>query len=494
MTLHRTTQHAWWLSIAMIFLVAVPRVAFAHAHLVRSAPAADAHLQTSPTLIQLWFSEAAEASMTKITVSGSNGAHALIGPVGGDASNPLLLTAAITSPLPAGEYTVSWRTIAKDDGHPAHGTFKFVVEGTAAPATGPSGLVTPSSAAPTGGSAGPEQPAAGLRGASATNSAAGAVQGMDVEAPAYIIARWLNFAAIIVVIGVVAFYALIIPRVIAQDGADRVASFAERATRGAASLGLAAGVTAVIAAFFRLFAERAVIGMGISMATVLQSSWGRTWLLQLGIAAVLCVALALARFSERTSYRNMAWLAAAVAALALGASPALSGHAIAAPEHRNISVALDALHVLAAGGWIGGLFVLAAVGVPAALAGGENVGKTESITLIARLANAFSPAALVFAAIVVVSGGVAAWLRVGSLARLFDSTYGTVLLIKLGFVVLVLAGGAFNWLRMRAVLSRREPDHSVLGAFRRSAWAELAAAMLVVAATAVLVAVQPPVY
>jgi copper transport protein len=208
---------------------------------------------------------------------------------------------------------------------------------------------------------------------------------------------------------------------------------------------------------------------------------------------VLCVALALARFSERTNYRNMAWLAAAVAALALGASPALSGHAIAAPEHRNISVALDALHVLAAGGWIGGLFVLAVVGVPAALAGSDRADKTESIVLIARLANAFSPTALVFAAIVVVSGGIAAWLRVGSLARLFDSTYGTVLLIKLGLVVLVLAGGAFNWLRMRGALSRREPDHSVVSAFRRSAWAELVAAMLVIAATAVLVAVQPPV-
>jgi putative copper export protein len=60
-------------------------------------------------------------------------------------------------------------------------------------------------------------------------------------------------------------------------------------------------------------------------------------------------------------------------------------------------------------------------------------------------------------------------------------------------VILVLAGGAFNWLRMRGALSRREPDHSVVSAFRRSAWAELAAAMLVIAATAVLVAVQPPV-
>ena len=493
MTARRTARSLRWLSIAMILLVAVPRVAFAHAHLVRSAPAAGAHLQSSPSLIQLWFSEAAEASMTKITVSGPGGANALIGPVASDASNPLLLTAAITSALPAGDYTVSWRTIAKDDGHPAHGSFKFVVEGTAAAAAVPTGVTTPGGTA--AGPAGPEQAAAaGSTANSAANSAANSVQGMSVEAPAYVIARWLNFAAIIVVIGVVAFYVLIVPSVIAQDGSDRVAPFAERAVRGAASLGFAAGVAAVIAAFLRLFAEQAVIGMGVSVTTVLQSFWGHVWLLQLGIAVVACIALSLARFSERTNYRNMAWLVAAVAALALGASPALSGHAIAAPEHRNISVALDAIHVLAAGGWIGGLFVLAVVGVPAALAGTESVDRTESIALIARLANAFSPTALVFAALVVVSGGVAAWLRVGSLAQLFSSTYGTVLLIKLGFVVLVLAGGAFNWLRMRAALSRSEPDHSVVGAFRRSAWAELVAAMLVIAATAVLVATQPPIH
>lgn len=481
-----TAQYFRWLSITIMLLIAVPRVAFAHAHLVRSAPAAGAHLQTSPSEIQLWFNEAAEASMTRITVSGPDGARAVISPVASDASNPLLLTAAITSPLPAGEYTVSWRTIAKDDGHPAHGSFKFVVEGAAAAAAGPIGATGTSSAAPI--------PPASAEQSAATSSATSSEQGMDVEAPAYVIARWLNFAAIIVVIGVVAFYALIIPRVIARDGSDLIASFAARATRGAASLGLAAGVAAVIAAILRLFAERMVIGMGVGMTTVLQSFWGRVWLLQLGIAVIACIALSLARFSERISYRNMAWVAAVVAALALGASPALSGHAIAAPEHRNLSVALDALHVLAAGGWLGGLFVLVVIGVPAAVASHGEAKPAGGISLLARLVNGFSPFALLFAGIVAATGAVAAWLRIGSFALLFHSAYGTVLLIKLGLVILVLAGGAFNWLRMRDALSRRETEQSASVVFRRSAWMELAAGMLVIAATAVLVAVQPPVH
>src|SRR5665213_3095795 len=120
------------------------------------------------------------------------------------------------------------------------------------------------------------------------------------------------------------------------------------------------------------------------------------------------------------------------------------------------------LHVIAAGGWLGGLLAVAVVGVPVALATGDDGEAVGSMSLIASVVNAFSPIALTFAATVVASGAVAAWLRVGSFAQLFHSTYGTVLLIKLGTVVLVLAGGAFNWLRMRGALSHHDSASSTI--------------------------------
>jgi copper transport protein len=487
----RRTHHARCLGITLALMIAAPRPAFAHAHLVQSAPMAGARLSVSPRLIQLWFSEATEATMTRIRVTGPNGTQVVTGPVTAEASNPLLISAAITATLPAGEYSVSWRTIAKD-GHPSSGTFAFVVEATAAPVAGATI---------------PDSVAAGVGSTERSNAAASdttaAAQGMDVQAPVYVFARWLSFAAIIAVVGVAMFRMLIIPAVTARSDIPRLATFAERATQRAATLGLLAGGAVLIAALLRLYAERAVAGTGIAVGTVLQSSWGHAWLAQFAIAAIACMAFALARRPNGGSRSNVAWLVAALAAIALGATPALSGHAIAAAEHRGISVTLDVIHVLAAGGWIGGLFVLALVGVPGALAECSEAQHTsertetrpeDGISLVARLVAAFSPIALILAGTVVVSGGIAAWLRVGSLPLLFSSDYGTVLLIKLGFVALVIAAGAFNWLRMRAALARRGAGQSALGTFHRSAWAELTAAMLVITATAVLVATPPPVH
>lgn len=184
---------------------------------------------------------------------------------------------------------------------------------------------------------------------------------------------------------------------------------------------------------------------------------------------------------------------AGVLAVLIAATPAMSGHAIGADRYRNLSVALDAVHVLAAGGWLGGLLAVAVAGVPAALTVSSDSDLASGIPVIARVVNAFSPTALIFAACVVVTGGIAAWMRVGSIAALRDTSYGLALLVKLGFVALVFAGGAYNWLRMRRALSHYESETGAVGSFARSAWLELASGVLVIAATAVLVTLQPPV-
>lgn len=484
---------ARWLALAVaLAITAAPRVAFAHAHLVRSAPAANSHLAIAPTVIQLWFSEAAEPAMTTIIVTGANGERISIGAVKADATDPLLLAAAFTAPFAAGTYTVSWRTVAKDDGHPSVGKFSFVVDGDAAlPATPIAGAGTITTASDS------TQPVAASNGSVASDP----VDAMDVEAPSYVLARWLNFVALIAAIGVIAFRFLVLPRVASKRDAGGIGtdatpifdSFVDRAVVRAASLGLIASMAVLVAAVWRLYAERAVVGGSVSVVTILQSNWGRIWHVQLAAALVACIAFALARRAEKATRGQPSWVVAGLAVIILGASSAFSGHAMAAPQYRNVSVALDILHVLAAGGWIGGLLALSVVGVPVALSVGNAADAPGRLPLVARLVNAFSPVALTLASVVVVSGVIAAKLRLGLVASLFHSTYGTVLMVKLGFVLLVIAGGAFNWLRMRAALSS-STGGSTVSKFRGSALFELVAAILVIAATAVLVATQPPIH
>ena len=484
----KPTHAARWLAIciATALTVAAPRAAWAHAHLVRSAPAADAHLAVAPTVVRLWYSEAAEATMTTISITGPNGSRASVGPVSVDPGDPLLLTATIDAPLPAGKYTLAWRTVAKDDGHPSSGKFSFVVDGTLPR--------TAVAAAPTAGqntaSTDLQQSDSGARPAATAHAA----QRMDVEAPTYVLARWLGFVALITVVGAAAFVLLVLPRVDVQSDADRVAAFDVRATKQAARLGVLAAVAFLVASLWRLGAEHAVIGGNISMGTLLSSYWGHAWITQAVVAVVVCVAFASARGSRRG---GVAWGVAAVAAVVLAATPALSGHAMAATQNRIASVALDVLHVVAAGAWLGTLLTLTVVGVPAALSISKSAdvdaGAPGRLSLVARLVNAFSPLALLFAGLVVASGVIAAWMRIGSFGTLFHSTYGTVLLIKVGLVILVLAGGAFNWMRMRGALAHQDAGGSAVGTFRRSAWIELTAGVLVLAVTAVLVATQTPV-
>src|SRR5665213_473806 len=67
--------------LVSIFLIAAPRTAFAHAHLVKSVPAVGATITVVPHAIQLWFSEAPEAALTVITVAGADGRTIRLGKV-----------------------------------------------------------------------------------------------------------------------------------------------------------------------------------------------------------------------------------------------------------------------------------------------------------------------------------------------------------------------------------------------------------------------------
>ncbi|MEO7217719.1 MAG: copper resistance protein CopC, partial [Gemmatimonadaceae bacterium] len=85
-----------WLVFAAAIIALAPRTAFAHAHLVKSAPAANSHLSVPPTQLQLWFTEAADAEMTILTVTSSNGERIPLGSVTTDKRNSLLLSAPFT--------------------------------------------------------------------------------------------------------------------------------------------------------------------------------------------------------------------------------------------------------------------------------------------------------------------------------------------------------------------------------------------------------------
>ncbi|HEX2188795.1 MAG TPA: CopD family protein, partial [Longimicrobiaceae bacterium] len=219
---------------------------------------------------------------------------------------------------------------------------------------------------------------------------------------------------------------------------------------------------------------------GAALGAVLDTGWGRAWIAQASGALVYLTALLLYRGGEAAG----GWRVAAAAAVILAAGTAWSGHAAAVEELRGAALAADALHVLGAGAWMGTLALVLGVGFPAAL-GASSGGRSAGVLALVR---AFSPVALAGAGVAAATGVVSALFHVGAPAELWETAYGRALLFKLALVALALAAGFRNWRRTTPALERGGDA----GPLRRTAAWEVAAGVLVVLATAVLVALPPP--
>lgn len=300
-----------------------------------------------------------------------------------------------------------------------------------------------------------------------------------VESPAFVAIRAVLSASTIGLLGSLALRWIVLPRYAGPDAAELRRTVAERLPRwidGFGLVALAATIARLVAQHVAVFGTAEALSRD-SLATLLfRSHWGRTW--WLALTAAIVVTWVAPRLRRTTS---AGWLVAAAAILLFAVSQPLSGHPAAA-QMPNLAVATQLLHLIGAGGWVGSLAMLTVLAIPAAqrLEGGSS----DPAARVAGLVRAFSPTALVFSALLGVTGLYTAWVNLGGFAPLWLSTYGRTLVIKLGFLSIAAATGAYNWRRVLPVL-----DQPHAGArLRRSSLIELGAAMLVLLATAVLVA------
>lgn len=148
----------------------------------------------------------------------------------------------------------------------------------------------------------------------------------------------------------------------------------------------------------------------------------------------------------RTSARGAAItvLAASVATVVIPQLPV--GPLLA---QRVATGTMTALHFTAVVLWIGGLLILAILGV---LGGWGRASAGSDIAADwARVWSRFSQVALWSVGVLIVTGSWMAWMHVGSPTQLFTTAYGRLLLVKLVVVVALLCAGAYN---MRVMLPR----------------------------------------
>ncbi|MEO6528805.1 MAG: CopD family protein [Gemmatimonadaceae bacterium] len=452
-----------------------PRSAYAHGNLKRSEPAAGAALAQLPRLLRLDFTEAPELAFTRVTLIGPGRDTIPLSGVRFSTESKRSIVADVQGTSQAGSYTVIWQ-MAGTDGHVLRGRFTFSVQSSAM-----GGAVADSAALPRGEAAG-RLPAPGQDSLGAAHHGVALdpdERSFDASSRLYVAIRWAQFMGLVIVFGAIAFVTFVLGALkrMARPRAYTIAWTRTRVARGAQAAAALVGLSALL----RLWAQSAAMHGDQALdpsliGTMLgQTVWGWGWIVQLAGVIVACVGFTLARLD-----RPQGWRIAMVGAVILAFTPALSGHAISTPTLPTLAVLNDALHIAAAGGWLGSLFFVVTSGIPEAL----RLEESARGHAVADLINAFSPTALVFAGITVLSGVVSAWLHLGTLPALWQSQYGQRLLIKLAVLSVVAGTGAYNWLRVRPRLGTERGAARV----RRSATVELAVGALVLLVTAVLVA------
>lgn len=172
-----------------------------------------------------------------------------------------------------------------------------------------------------------------------------------------------------------------------------------------------------------------------------ETRFGQVWKVRFGIAVALGILIGWGR--RQAGSRT--WLTAgAVGGLLAGtllATLALVGHAAAsAGTITYIRVAADALHLLAAGAWIGAL-------PPLVFLLSRSERAAVRLPIAGAAARHFSTLGIVSVTCLVVSGLVNSWYLAGGVPGLLGTSYGRLLMLKLGLFALMLALAAANRLR-----------------------------------------------
>jgi len=439
------------IAVALGATAIAPAAASAHALLLGTQPQTGVTVQSTPREVIFEFNQAVGGTLGAVRVYNGAGVEVDDGDVGHPDGNEHWMGVGLPRHLPDGTYTGTYRVISADT-HIVYGGLVFNIGHASRSVQSVAGLINRN------------------RAGAVTNVAFGAVRALD-------------YLAIALVVGVLLFLTVVVPPALLGGAFER------RAWLLLAG-GLALGVIVSVLGILLQGAEASGLSLWASVkssivSNILGSRFGWVW----GIKALL-FALSLSGLALRRRRAYRLWLAAVGAYLVL--TPALAGHAsIQSPVWAFFPA--DALHVLAASVWVGGIACIV-FALPLATRTVEPPARTGVLVdVLAR----FSPIALAAVGALVLTGTVQAYIDVRSFNALTHSTYGELVLLKTGLLGLLVGLGAINRERvipaLRRLLAARSTPGEAGVLLRRSTRGELAAMASVFGVTAALVAFAPPI-
>ncbi|WP_404789385.1 copper resistance CopC/CopD family protein [Streptomyces pristinaespiralis] len=387
-------------------LLAGASPAAAHAALTGSNPKDGAVVATAPKEVTLTFSEQiamGDDSIRVLEPSGKRADTAEVRDLG--TGGTVAYGVALHSGLPDGTYTVAWQAVSADS-HPVSGAFTFSI---GAPSSTTVALPD-------------EQAGGGLVGF------------------LYGVARYVAYAGFVLLAGGAAFVLLCWHRGAAVRPVQRL---------------VVHGWVAMTASTLAMLLLRGpyttsgslgdVLDLG-ALPAVLESKTGAALvsrLLLLGAAALFVAVLfgAFAKREDGAEKKDLTFglaIGGSVVAAGIAATWALSEHASTGIQP-SVAMPVDVLHLLAVAVWLGGLATLL-------------TALYRSAAVERRAVRRFSTVAFVSVVVLAATGLYQSWRQVGSWSALTGTTYGQLLLLKVGLVA-VMVGVAWISRRWTAQLA-----------------------------------------
>ncbi|HEX3392354.1 MAG TPA: CopD family protein, partial [Solirubrobacteraceae bacterium] len=477
-----------WFALAVIAVgvagFAAAPAAFAHAQLLGTSPQPGSTVPTQPAEVIFKFNQSVGGTLGAVRVYDAQGGEVDNLDVSHPQGQEHWMGIGLKPGLPDGTYTATYRVISADT-HIVYGGLVFSI-GHAGPA--------------------PKFTVTGLIGRNSSG---------ETTKLAFGVVRALDYLSIALMIGGLAFLLVAwLPGLSVLEGSEpgwqaACGAFARRFQR-LLLVAVVLGALVSVLGFLLQGASAAGVSLwaslkGTILENTLDSRFGKVWGARaidwLLIGLLLLSANALERpiapspgIDGNLSRRPPRWT---IALLGLGAgylaiTPALAGHAsIERPVW--VFFASDALHVLAASVWVGGIACLL-LALPSATRELHGGGRTQ--LLLGTLAR-FSPLALAAVIAIAVSGVVQAYIDVRSLQGLLHTTYGALILVKIALLLALIGLGFINRERVIPALKRimgtgRSPgDVGVLA--RSTLRGELALMLCVFGVTAALISYAPPI-
>ncbi len=363
--------------------------ASAHARLFRSNPEDGAVLTEAPQEIYLWFNEPVVVEFVSVELLDANAQSVGEVKLRSDASDPTLAIASMPA-LQTGVYSLTWKVLSNTDNHVTRGTVVFGVGQTASVPTRPSAQ---------------------------TEASVSVVE---------VALRVVNYATLSVLIGSLAMAGLVLrPNSFDPSAHDAV----NAARRRIWMLSVGAAILALAISFGWLAWQSVAAERG--PFDLLRTRFGVLWLARQSSLLVLLIVLATAR-------RERLWgqLMASLSVVTMAGIEALNSHAAGLTKQMVLGVAVDTVHLLAAGTWVGSLIALL-VGLLPLLRSHQEDWRAVALGGWQR----FGAVAALSVGVLAATGLYNMARQVASIDAWIATLYGQVLTAKIGvFLVVGLAG------------------------------------------------------